>query len=431
MPQPTLAFGCHLTGQDELAQFLQAHAAFLKRFRLLIPQGLDVLLPESLQARPEIVLIPEIGLGAEVMIAAKILAQDITAVFWWGDYYSGQSGEVDLVIRYCTRYDVPLSLNSATATAILTKAAPYPHACLIFNPVAGQGDARQTLLQIRSLLNPYFNLTVLTTTPATSAETLVHQALESEMDAVLAAGGDGTISAVAHALVGTNIPLGVIPTGTANAFGTALGLPGTIPAACEVIIAGHTRQVDVAACEIMGQVEEPPYQQTMILLTGIGFEAETVERASRDVKDRFGSLAYIWAGVQQFQSQFPFTAELVVDGQKTEKITAAAITVANAAPMTSVLAYGTGEVIMDDGLMDITIVAPADRLQAFNSLLQLFGSAIRKVAPNRDDIIGLRGETLEITTDPPQKVVVDGELIGTTPLKMKTISQGLVVFAPF
>lgn len=430
MPRPTLAFGCDLTGRDELAEFLQAHAVFLKRFRLLIPQDLEVLLPEVLHNRPEIEFMPEIGQGAEVVITAKILTKDITAVFWWGDYSPGQPGEVDLVIRYCARYDVPLSLNSATAWAVLTKAAPYPHACLIFNPVAGQGDARQTLLQIRTLLKPYFHLTVLTTTPTLTAESLVHQALDAEVDAILAAGGDGTISAVAHALVGTNIPLGVIPTGTANAFGAALGLPGTIPAACEVIIAGHRRQVDIAACEVLGQVKQAPCQQTMILLTGIGFEAETVERASREVKDRFGSLAYIWAGVQQFQSQFPFTAELVVDGQKTE-ITAAAITVANAAPVTSVLAYGTGDVIMDDGLLDITIVAPADRLQAFNSLLQLFGSAIRKVAPNRDDIIGLRGETLEITTDPPQKVVVDGEILGTTPLKMKTIPQGLVVFAPF
>ncbi|MDS3859877.1 YegS/Rv2252/BmrU family lipid kinase [Thermosynechococcaceae cyanobacterium BACA0444] len=429
MSQPTLAFGCDLSGRHELAEFLQAHAVFLRRFRLLIPRDLEVLLPDHLHACPGIEFLPEVGQGAEIMITAKILAQEITAVFWWGDYWPGQSGEMDLIIRYCAREDIPLSLNAATAWAILTKAARYPHACLIFNPVAGQGDARQTLLQIRSLLKPYFHLTVLTTTPTSSAESLVKQALESEMDTILAAGGDGTISAVAHALVGTNIPLGVIPTGTANAFGSALGLPGIIPAACEVIIAGHTRQVDIAACEVRGG-DDSVCKQTMILLTGIGFEAETVERANREVKDRFGSLAYIWAGVQQFQSQFPFTAELVVDGQTTE-ITAAAITVANAAPITSVLAYGTGDVIMDDGLMDITIVAPADRLQAFNSLLELFGSAIRKVAPNRDDIIGLRGKTLEIKTDPPQKVVVDGEILGTTPLTMKTIPQGLVVFAPF
>ncbi len=430
MPQPILAFASDLSGRDELAQFFQAHAAFLKRFRLLIPQGLEVLLPETLQGRLGIVIIPEIGLGGEVEIVAKIIAKEMTAVFLWGDHLNGLTREFELVIRYCARFDVPLSLNSATAWALLAKAAPYPHACLIFNPVAGQGDARQTLLQIRSLLKPYFHLTVLTTSPTRTAESLVHQALESDMDTILAAGGDGTISAVAHALVGKNIPLGVIPTGTANAFGAALGLPGTIPAACEVIIAGHTRKVDVAACEITGQEPELTHQQTMILLTGIGFEAETVERANREVKDRFGSLAYIWAGVQQFQSQFSFTAELIIDGQKIE-ITASAITIANAAPVTSVLAYGTGEVIMDDGLLDITIVAPVDRLQALNSLLQLFGSAIRKVAPNREDIIGLRGETLEIKTEPPQKVVVDGEILGTTPLKMTTIPQGLVVFAPF
>ncbi len=429
MAIPSLAFGCDLSGREEFAQFIQAHTAFLKRFRLLIPTDLEMLIPDGLRTGHGLKILPELGSGAEVTIAAKIMAKELTAVFLWGAYRPGQTEDFDLIIRYCARYDVPLALNSATATALLAQAAPYPHACLIFNPAAGQGDARQTLLQIRSMLQPYFHLTVLTTTPTTSAETLVNQALESQVDAILVAGGDGTISAVAHALVGTKIPLGVIPTGTANAFGGALGLPGTIPAACEVIIVGHTRQVDVASCEVRGGNSEEICQQTMILLTGIGFEAETVERANREAKDRFGSLAYIWAGVQQFQTQDSFSTQLIVDGKPTT-LNAAAITVANAAPMTSVLAYGTGEVIMDDGLLDITIVAPVDRLQAFNSLLQLFGSAIRKIAPNRDDIIGLRGETMEIQTDPPQKVVIDGEILGTTPLKMKTIPRGLVVFAP-
>jgi len=77
-------------------------------------------------------------------------------------------------------------------------------------------------------------------------------------------GGDGTLSA-AEAVVGT-IPFGVISRGTANAFATALGVPTTIEAACQTILDGKTRVVDAAYCG-----------KPMVLLAGIGFEAETVE----------------------------------------------------------------------------------------------------------------------------------------------------------
>jgi len=90
--------------------------------------------------------------------------------------------------------------------------------------------------------------------------------------------------------VGTTIPFGVISRGTANAFATALGVPTTIEAACQTILDGKTRVVDAA------------YNgKPMVLLAGIGFEAETVERADR-AKNRFGMLAYVLAGIQALRN---------------------------------------------------------------------------------------------------------------------------------
>ena len=62
-------------------------------------------------------------------------------------------------------------------------------------------------------------------------------------------------------------------------------------------------------------------------------------------------------------------------------------------------------------------------------MLNLFGSALVKVAPNRPDIVHLRTKQLKVTTDPPQKIVVDGEIIGTTPVEIECIANGLTVFA--
>jgi diacylglycerol kinase family enzyme len=63
-------------------------------------------------------------------------------------------------------------------------------------------------------------------------------------------------------------------------------------------------------------------------------------------------------------------------------------------------------------------------------MLQLLGAALINVTPNRDDIACLRTQRLRVTTQPPQKVVVDGEIIGTTPVEIECIPGGLTVITP-
>ncbi len=123
-----------------------------------------------------------------------------------------------------------------------------PTAHLIFNPVAGQGNAEQELALIDSLLRAEFELKIVQTTPEISAEDLVVQAISASAELVIASGGDGTLSAVAGKLANTGIPLGIIPRGTANAFANALGIPTDITNACQSIVAGVTQAIDLATC---------------------------------------------------------------------------------------------------------------------------------------------------------------------------------------
>ncbi len=292
-------------------------------------------------------------------------------------------------------------------------------ACLIFNPVAGQGNAEQDLALIRSILEPAITLEIIQTTPETEVGELAAQALEQGAEAVIASGGDGTVSAAAAALIGTNIPLGVISRGTANAFANALDLPIAIAPACEAILAGTTRVVDVASCNGL----------PMVLLTGIGFEAETVELADRDTKKRLGIAAYVLAGLEQLRSLEQFEVEIETE-EKIITVSAAAVTIANAAPPTSILAQGPAGVVFDDGLLDLTIVAPMTKLGAIAASYDLLSSTLRGEAAQRPDIGFLRAQRFKVTAEPPQKVVLDGEMIGQTPVEVQCIPGGLTVFAP-
>lgn len=298
-----------------------------------------------------------------------------------------------------------------------------PVACLIFNPRSGQGSAGADLRKIRSLLEPHFALRICHTRAGADPADLAREALSSQADVVIAAGGDGTVSAVAGQVAGSRCALGIIPRGTANAFAAALGLADLfdpVGSACETIIAGQRRAVDLAVCN----------GRPMILLAGIGFEAETIELASRQVKDQWGPLAYFIAGWEQMQRQKMFQATLTIDGQ-TRQFSAQAITVANAAPATSVLAQGKGEVLVDDGLLDVTVASAESKLDAIVAMLDMFGAALLNMAPSVSErVVHVRAREVTIAADPPQKVVVDGEPFGQTPVTISCLPGRLSVLAP-
>ncbi len=292
-------------------------------------------------------------------------------------------------------------------------------ACLIFNPVAGQGDSERDLATIKSILEPEFDLDIQITTEEVSGGELARKAVQNNAEIIIASGGDGTVSAVAEALVGTDIPLGAIARGTANAFANALDIPDTIEAACQVIVDGATKKVDAAMCN----------RKPMILLAGIGFEAETVENADREAKNRLGMLAYAISGFMQLREFEKFTTTIETE-DKIITVEANAVTIANAAPPSSVLAQGTAGVIFDDGLLDITILAPETRAAAIATSYHLLQTATNEEAAEMEGIGYLRAKWVKVTTDPPQKVVLDGEIIGTTPIEITCIPKGLTIFAP-
>lgn len=363
------------------------------------------------------------SLGGVAQIAAEVAAGNVVAAICLVDPLQIPVCEPDIqmLLRICNINNVPVATNLATAEAIATRLAKALVAHLIFNPISGRGNSEQDLALIKKLLEPNLHLRVHQTTAEISAKELTQQAIEQGADIVIASGGDGTVSAVAGALIGTGIPLGIIPRGTANAFAVALGIPRLMPIrnACQVILAGQIRNVDAARCN----------GYPTILLVGVGYEAETVERASRELKAQWGPMAYLMAGWQLLEEANSFDTEIEVDGN-VFPFQANAITVANAAPPTSVLAQGGGEVIFDDGLLDVTIATTENKLQAVTTMLGMLGAAIVKTGFEQQNVVHTRSRKLKISTNPPQKVVIDGEIMGTTPIEVECIPDGLTVLAP-
>ncbi len=290
---------------------------------------------------------------------------------------------------------------------------------LIYNPVAGQGDAVAERSRIEQLLGERLQLTVLETTPEQSAEQLTEQAIEQGAEGVVASGGDGTVSAVAGKLVGTGLPLGIIPRGTANAIAAAFGISDNIDNACTTILEGIPRKIDVGSCN----------GKPLLLLAGIGLEAEVIEQANRQLKNKLGTAAYILSAFQQVREMNSFNA-VIETSDRIISFDASGITVANAAPATSVLAQGPSDVVPFDGLLDITIFAPEGAGSAIAASYNLFQTAMNRRSSKREDIGYFRCNALTVRTDSPQKVVLDGEIIGETPIEIRCIPKGLILMTP-
>lgn len=406
--------------KDDFFDFVRRYQPVLSRYRLIATGGTGERL--SYLTDLEIYSYALGNQGGDVQLGAEIVGGAVRAVLYWRDPSRQPDPTAELLLRLCDLHNVVLATNEATAELVLEGLARMRQAHLIFNPVSGQGNADEDLALIQGLLEPHYNLKIHVTTPEIGATELVQQAIADEADLVIASGGDGTVSAVAGGLLGRDIPLGVIPRGTANAFGLALGISGPVTpirAACRVILGGHTQRVDAARCN----------GQPMVLLAGIGFEAETVEKASREFKDQWGALAYLMAGWSQLSEQELFHAQLIVDDER-YPMEAGAITVANAAPPTSILAQGMGEVVFDDGLLDVTIATAETKFQAVTAMLSTFGATLMRQGTTNPNISHIRTGRIQIVAEPPQKVVLDGELIGTTPIEVECLPKALTVLVP-
>ena len=413
--------------KDDIIYLAKKYCSILSRYRLIATSATG----ERIQKATGLVVEQlASGLkGGELQIAARIVSGEVIGVVCLVDPIEVRFNEPDhqALLRVCNLYNIPLATNLATAELAIQGVAKQRDAYLIFNPVAGQGNPDKDLALIRQILEPQVSLHTIFTQPgidpADQAREVIEtiRAAESGNDTgfIIASGGDGTVSAIAGATIETGIPLGVIPRGTANAFAVAMGLPTNLKGACETIAAGNTRMVDASYCNNI----------PMILLAGVGFEAGMVDKANRELKNQLGRLAYVLSGAQQVFDQEPFKAEVEIEGKVLE-VQARAVTVANAAPSGSVMAQGFGEVIPNDGLLEVTILIPKTFLQVVDTFATLLTSTLVKSQFEQENLICLRAEKVKITTNPPQKLVIDGEIFAANPIEFRCVPRGLTIFSP-
>ncbi len=224
---------------------------------------------------------------------------------------------------------------------------------------------------------------------------LARAALAAGARLVFAAGGDGTVRGCVQALAGTQVPLAILPLGTANLAARALGVPASLPAALAAGFQGRDRRIDLASADGM----------TFAAMAGMGLDAAVVGAAPQRLKDGLGWLAYAGAGAMRLAGRGSwFTVRL--DGQEPLRIQARSVVAGNAGLLPGGFTL-LPAAQLDDGLLDVGILAPAD-------LAGWVRVAHRVLTGSPHDdrhLTRLRARQVEITADRELPRQVDGEVI--------------------
>ncbi|MYZ47525.1 lipid kinase [Propylenella binzhouense] len=236
----------------------------------------------------------------------------------------------------------------------------------------------------------------------------------ADIDLVIVGGGDGSLNSVARAVIERDLPLGILPLGTANDLARTLAIPPDPVRAAEVIAAGHTRRLD------LGEVNGHPFFN----VASVGFSADLARGLTAEAKRRWGVLGYGAAALRILSQSRPFTLHIAHDG-RIEKVRTIQLSVGNGR------FYGGGMTVEanarpDDGRLDVYSL----EVPHWWHLLAL-APALRRGTQGRWKHVRAFGTTaLELTTRRPHDVNADGELVTTTPAAFRILPHAIEVFAP-
>ncbi len=234
---------------------------------------------------------------------------------------------------------------------------------------------------------------------------------------VIAAGGDGTVSAVADALVGSGTPLGILPMGTANVLARELDIPLDVDAAARLFVEDH----DVVAIDAM-RVGGRHY----LTQVGVGLDALMIRDTSTDEKRRFGKVAYLWSAAKHLAGFQPRHFTLEIDG-RTIHVRASQLVVANVGTLGQPPFRWGSDIRVDDGTLDV-FVSKARTLLHYLALAWHVMTRRHRSDPNVRYYKARR--SVAITTRRPVPVQADGEVIGETPVSIEVAPGAVRVIAP-
>jgi YegS/Rv2252/BmrU family lipid kinase len=238
---------------------------------------------------------------------------------------------------------------------------------------------------------------------------------------VVAAGGDGTVGAVANQLAESRLVMAVLPLGTSNDFARSLGIPLEIAGAVELLTSGKVSTVDLGRVVMQGR---PPVHFVHAATAGINVSfARMATRAS--LRKRLGRLTYVVAAVLALRHHQPFDATLSFDGGS-QSVRLTHLSVLNAPVFGGPLGLRVPGSDPDDRRLDVLALEHLPMREAIRALtLTVLG-----IRPPVRGFYMLHVPRLAVHTSQELDVALDGEVAGKLPAEFVVAGEALRVVTP-
>jgi diacylglycerol kinase (ATP) len=286
---------------------------------------------------------------------------------------------------------------------------------ILVNPNAGRGKARFVLRETLEVMpRAGVEIDVQESRDTQHLLALARWAAAEEPDAIVSLGGDGTHHYVLNGIVGSEIPLGIIPCGCGNDFAKGLGIPTQAHAAAEVLWAANTRWID------LGRAGNTFYG----CIAGAGFDSVVTRYANERVRWLRGSCAYAWSILRCLKSYRPEPLEMVSDVQEfSGEVIFAAVG--------NNVSYGGGihltpRAKLDDGLLDVCIVPYIEKLE----FLRWVPRAYRGEHLGHPRITYFQARKVSLSTTSRLELFGDGEFMQELPATIEVVPRALRVIVP-
>jgi YegS/Rv2252/BmrU family lipid kinase len=295
---------------------------------------------------------------------------------------------------------------------------------MIHNPTAGPWDVRRGLGRVcKSLTDRGWSVDIQETEKPGDGIVLARTAAREGYDAVIVAGGDGTINEAVNGLAGTQTALGVLPVGTGNMWAKQLGVPTYTLAhpmrlreAVASLAEGTVRLVD------LGQVSD----RYFLCWAGIGLDAQVtteMEPRTRQTK-RLGALPYAIAIVLVAREFKGVRTQVTIDGSIVRGRTLLVL-VSNIRQYIGRLNVAP-RARLDDGLLDVFVFKGLGFPYAMRHLIKIVSQRYLQ----DPKVVHRQAREIEVTTEWATPVQVDGDPIGTTPVRLQVVPRALRVVVP-
>lgn len=291
-------------------------------------------------------------------------------------------------------------------------------AFVVLNPAAGQRGAPAVERALeRCPAAAGWTVELYRTDEPTGVGQAVREAVGRGCDVVIVAGGDGTISAAASGLEGTETPMAIVPAGTGNVLARELGVPLRPDKALDLLTGDHgLARVDALR---LGE-------RLCFLSVSVGVTAVTMRDTQQEDKRRFGRAAYVWTGLWKLVGVQPHRFTVHVDG-RAQHVEACEVLVANSGGVGDPAFRWGPQVRLDDGRADVCLVRGRT---AWDYVAVAWTLLLRNPAPGRH-VRFLRAErSVTVEAERALAVQADGDFVGHTPVHVEVVPEAVRVVVP-